>query len=53
MLPKGCITVAVPLSGDIAAMGDEGALEQLECPELQPVAELIAAAVRVSGQKQE
>ena len=48
VLPRGCITVAVPLSGDIAALGDEGTLEELECPELQPVVDLIAAAVRVS-----
>ena len=51
VLPRGCVTAAVPLSGDIAALGDEGALEGLECPELEGVAEALAAAVRLTAKK--
>lgn len=50
-LPRGCVTVAVPLSGEIAALGDEGALDQLECPELDSVCEAVAAAVRLTPKK--
>ena len=53
VLPRGCVTVSVPLSGEITALGEEGTLENLECPELKPVADLIATAVQVSAQKQQ
>ncbi len=50
-LPRGCVTVAVPLSGDIAALGDEGALDTLECPELDKLAEVVVSAVKLAPKK--
>ena len=48
-LPRGCVAVALPLSGDVAALGDEGALEELECPELAPIVEVLERAVKLTG----
>ena len=50
-LPHGCVTVSVPFSGEIAVAGEEGTLEGLNCAELNPVADLIATAVKVSSDK--
>ena len=52
VLPHGCVTVSVPLSGDITALGEDGALEGLDCPELKPVADVIVTAVQVSARKE-
>ena len=52
VLPHGCVTVSIPLSGDITALGEDGTLEGLDCPELKPVADVIATAVQVSARKQ-
>jgi Mrp family chromosome partitioning ATPase len=51
VLPHGCVSVSIPLSGEIAAQGDEGTLEGLDCPQLQPVADLVERAVKVSTEK--
>ena len=51
VLPHGCTNIAIPLSGDIAAMGDEGALEEYECPELKPVADLVETAAKITLRK--
>lgn len=50
-LPRGCVTTAVPLSGDIAALGDEGALETLECPELDNIVSALVRAVKLTPKK--
>lgn len=51
VLPHGCITAAVPLSGDIAALGEDGTLADFVCPELRPVADTVATAVRLAAKK--
>ncbi len=50
-LPRGCVQVSVPLSGDIAAQGEDGTLESFPCPELEPVVELMATAARLVRRK--
>ncbi len=51
VLPRGCVAVAVPLSGDIAVYGEEGSLERFDCPELKNVVDLLAAATRLTARK--
>lgn len=53
VLPKGCTEVALPLSGDITALGDDGTLESFSCPELEPIVERIATAVKLTPAKKE
>ena len=53
VLPHGCTNVALPLSGDLTAMGDDGTLEHCPCPELDPVVERIATAVKLTAAKKE
>lgn len=53
VLPKGCTEVALPLSGDITALGDDGTLETFSCPELEPIVERIATAVKLTAAKKQ
>ncbi len=51
VLPKGCVTVSMPLCADVTALGDDGQLQKIDSLPLLPVVERIEKAAQMTKKR--